>query len=245
MRTRIACLLLVASASFTPAWAADEKADKDKLAPLQGVWKVTRYEVGEDAGEPPAAYWLVIKGDKLYYAGKELAELTVDPAATPPGIDLAFRDPKRVCEGIYSVDGDTLKLCVNRQTEGVKERPNVFSTEGKPDWRVLVLKRDKDRKPDDLEGLGGFIGLQVRAEDEGKKLVIGAVLKDSPAMKAGLKKDDVLLKVGGEDVAGLRAFVETARSSKPGSELTLHVRRGDKEMDVTVKVGVIPFFLLD
>jgi uncharacterized protein (TIGR03067 family) len=246
MRTRIVCLLLAVFASFAVIQAAEEPNKKDPLAALQGVWKVTALEVNGDAGElPGASYWLVIKGDKLLYAGQELAKLNAAPDASPPGIDLAFRKPERVLEGIYSADGDTLKLCVNRQTEGVKERPNVFSTQGKPDWRLLVLKRDKDRKADDLDGLGGFVGLQLRLEDEGKKVVIGAILDDSPAKKADLKKDDVLLKVGGQEVTGLRACVDMIRVAKPGSELTLRVKRGDKEMDVTVKVGVIPFFLLD
>src|SRR5262249_23209111 len=163
---------------------------------------------------------------------QELAKLTADPAATPPGIDLAFHNPKRVCEGIYSLDGDTLKLCVNRQTDGVKERPNVFSTEGKPEWRVLTLKRDKARKADDLDGLGGFVGLQLRKEDDGKKVAVAAIVENSPAKKADLKKDDVLLQVGGQDVTTLRGCVEMIRAVKPGSELTLRVKRGDKEHEV-------------
>src|SRR5262249_15115681 len=155
-------------------------------------------------------------------------------------IDLAFRNPERVCEGIYSVDGDTLKLCVNRQSEGVKERPNVFSTEGKPEWRLLVLKRDKDRKADDLDGLGGFVGMQLGTADEGKKVVIQATLDNSPAKKADLKKDDILLQVTGQDVTGLRACVRMIQGVKPGSELVLRVKRGNKEHDVKVKVGVVP-----
>jgi uncharacterized protein (TIGR03067 family) len=246
MRTRIACLLLAALPSLAVAWAAEEPNKKDPSAALQGVWKVTELEVnGKPSELPGVSFWLVVKGDKLYYGGQELAKLTAEPTATPPGIDLAFRNPERVLEGIYSADGDTLKLCVNRQPEGVKERPNVFSTEGKPEWRLLVLKRDKDRKADDLDGLGGFVGLQLRAEDEGKRIVVGGVLDNSPAKKADLKKDDVILKVAGQEVTDLRGCVRMVQSARPGSELTLRVKRGDKELDVTVKVGVVPFFLLD
>jgi uncharacterized protein (TIGR03067 family) len=246
MRTRIACLLLVVLALIAPAWAADGEGKKDQLAGLQGSWKVTSLEVnGKPSELPNISFWLVVKGDKVFYGGQELAKLTAEPDATPPGIDLAFRNPERVLEGVYAVDGDTLKLCVNRQTEGVKERPNVFSTEGKPEWRLLVLKRDKDRKADDLDGLGGFVGLQLRAEDEGKKVVIQDFVNNSPAKKSDLKKDDVIVKVAGQDVTDLRGCVRMVQSAKPGSELTLRVKRGDKELDVTVKVGVLPFFLLD
>jgi uncharacterized protein (TIGR03067 family) len=245
MRTRIALLLLVAL-SPAPVWAAEGKTEKEALAALQGAWKVTGYEAGEDAGPlPDVSFWLVIQGDKVFYGGKEWAGLKVDPTATPAGIDLTRRHPDRVCEGIYSLDGDTLKLCINRQTEGVKERPNAFTTKDKPDWRVLQLTRDKDRKADDLDGLGGFVGMQLRLEDEGKKIVIAALIDDSPAKKADLKKDDVILKVGGQEVTDLRGCVRMVQSVKPGSDLTLRVKRGEKELDVTVKVGVVPFFLLN
>jgi S1-C subfamily serine protease len=110
---------------------------------------------------------------------------------------------------------------------------------------MLVFKRDKDRKGDEIDGLGGFVGLSLQAADHGKSIQVAAVLKDSPAMKAGLKKDDALVKVGDVEATDLRSVVTRVRQAKPGSELLVRVRRGDKDQELKVKVGVLPFVLLD
>jgi uncharacterized protein (TIGR03067 family) len=246
MRTGITCLLFLALPALLPVRAADDQPKKDATAALQGGWKFTTLEMdGKPVELGEFSYWWVIKGDKVFYGGKELAKLTADTTTTPKCLDLAFRNPDRVYEAVYSIEDDTLKICINRQTEGVKERPNSFSTEGKSEWRVLVFKRDKERKQDDLEGLGGFVGMQLRIPKESKAILIADVLEDSPAKKAGLMKDDVLLKIGDQEITTLRETVNLCRLAKPGSELTLRIKRGDKEKDVTVKVGVAPFFLLD
>ena len=108
-----------------------------------------------------------------------------------------------------------------------------------------MFKRDKERKQDDLEGLAGFVGVGLQKKEDSKGLIITVVLEDSPAKKAGLMKDDVLLKVGDQEANDLKGTVSLVRQAKPGTELALRIKRGDKEKDVTVKVGVAPFFLLD
>jgi C-terminal processing protease CtpA/Prc len=148
-------------------------------------------------------------------------------------------------EGIYVVDDDTLKICVNPATDGVKERPGEFSTKDKPGHRLLVFKRDKDRKPDSIEGLAGFVGVQIKVDDDSKQVMVVDTNKGSPAEKAGLKKDDVLLKIGDQDATDLKSVVNTIRKVKPGSELSLRINRDGKEKDLTVKATVVPFFPLD
>src|SRR5260370_394548 len=78
-----------------------------------------------------------------------------------------------------------------------------------------------------------------------KRVTMGVVTEGAPAKKAGVKKDDVLLKVGAEAATGVRQVVALVRRAAPGSELTLRVKRGGKEQDIAVKVGVLPFFFLD
>jgi uncharacterized protein (TIGR03067 family) len=214
------------------------------VAAVQGSWTLVSVEsdgeIQEFSGRP---FRWVIKGASVRYGGQPLAELALDPLTTPKNLDLTFLNPKRVYEGVYSVDGDTLKVCVNRRTEGVKERPVGFATRGKPDLRLLVFRRDRAGAGERLADLPGFVGIQIRRGD--KELVIAGVLPASPAKSAGLKKDDVLLKVGAAEAKELRATVEAVREARPGSDLTLRIRRAGEERDVTIKVGVIPFYLLD
>ncbi|HJZ91479.1 MAG TPA: PDZ domain-containing protein [Gemmataceae bacterium] len=66
-------------------------------------------------------------------------------------------------------------------------------------------------------------------------------IKGGPAEKAGLKKGDVILKVGSVDVTDLEAAVKAVRLARPGDKLEFHIRRDGKEMTIAVAVGVFPF----
>src|SRR4051794_8195412 len=111
MLPRLAVLLLAA-----PLVAADPPAD------LQGGWRLTAAEA--EAGPvdlPDTGPALVIKGDRVLHGGREIARLTADPAADPKVLDLHFTGPDRTYEGIYSIEKDALKVCLNGHSEGVKE----------------------------------------------------------------------------------------------------------------------------
>jgi uncharacterized protein (TIGR03067 family) len=223
--------------------AASQEGAKKELAALKGTWQLTAVEIAgatNDLGDT-GPQW-VIKDNKVMYAGKELAVLTVDGATTPKSMDLALVNPKRSYEAIYSLTDDTLKICVNRQTDGVKERPSGFATKDKENLRLLVFRRAKG---DGMEGLRGFVGIRIKAGEDGKGVIIDAPLKDSPADKAGLKAEDVLLKVGNREATDVKQVVDMVREIRPNSEVTLRVRRDDKERDITVRVGIMPFFYLD
>jgi uncharacterized protein (TIGR03067 family) len=241
---RISCLL-VAGMFALAIGRADESQPKAALDAMQGVWKLKEVVIdGETQMLPPKPPRWVVRGDKVLYAGKPLAALVIDPATTPPSIDLGFLKPKRTYEGVYSLEDDTLKICVNRITDGVKERPLSFATKGKTDLRLFVFKRLKEAGADGIEHLGGFAGIAIGYNKQ-KELVIRDVLDGTPAQKAGLKKDDVLLKVGGQDATEVRATVVMFAQSRPGTDVGVRVRRVGKEQDINVKVGAAPFFFLD
>jgi uncharacterized protein (TIGR03067 family) len=214
------------------------------LAALQGTWKLVSFEANgkpRNLSENPPRW--VIKGNKVLYGGAELARLTLDATTTPKCIDLRFVESKRVYEGVYSAAKDTLKVCINRLTEGVKERPLDFATEGKPNRRLLVFQRDKAGNGN--EGLEGFVGIAIRALPDGKGVVITDVAKGSPAEKAGVKKDDIIVKLAGVEATDLPVVIGMVRQAKPGSELSLRIDRGGKEQEIVVKPGVLPFRLLN
>ncbi len=244
MCVRIACLLLpVLSLAAAPA---SEVKLKKELAAMQGTWKLATVEVegtAHDVSDRPLEW--VIKGNKVLWGGEDLAELTVDGSTTPWSIDVAFLNPKKVQEGVCSVDKDTLKICISQQEGGVKERPSGFATADKPDLRLFVLKRVEPGKEIGRAGLPGFVGIAVRTTEEPRQVVVNATLEGSPAKKAGLKKDDVILKVGDGEATDLRTVVDLCRQAKPDSTLTIRIKRDGKEQDIAVKVGVLPFQFLD
>jgi uncharacterized protein (TIGR03067 family) len=242
MITKTSALVFAMVLFLSPGRAGDSKKD---LAALQGVWKLEAVESDgakqELVRKPPR--W-VIKANKVFYGGEELAVLTLDPAAKPKIMDIAFSKGKGTFEGVYSLSKDTLKVCVNKKTEGVKERPVGFDTKDKPDWRLMVFKRLREPDAGDIKHLSGFAGIAIGFNKE-KELIIGTVLENTPAQKAGLKKDDIILQVGGQDVTDLRTTVRMIGEFQPGSEVAFRIKRGGKEQDIKVKVGVLPFFYLD
>ena len=80
----------------------------------------------------------------------------------------------------------------------------------------------------------GAIGIYV-AFKEGYPTVTG-VLPDSPALRAGLETDDVILAVDGKDTHNLSPDQASALIRGPvGRVVTLHLRRGTAVLDVSVK----------
>ncbi len=60
------------------------------------------------------------------------------------------------------------------------------------------------------------------------------IREGSPAAKAGLKAGDILFEFDGKPIQNLYDFTYALRARKPGEEVTVKVRRGDKV--ITVKV---------
>jgi hypothetical protein len=73
-----------------------------------------------------------------------------------------------------------------------------------------------------------FPGPGVRAE---------SIVEGSPAAAAGLQAGDVLLKVGDRAIANLQDYSNVLRALNPGDTVPVVVRRGDKELTVTVTLG--------
>ncbi|HEV3203833.1 MAG TPA: TIGR03067 domain-containing protein [Gemmataceae bacterium] len=227
--------------------AGDEAKAKKELAELQGSWALTSVEREGKAEDLSNRYppW-VIKGNKVFYGGEEVALLAVDPTTKPKCIDISFPPAKNPYEGIFLLEENSLKICINKETEGPKQRPGKFSTMEKPDWRLLQFKRGKEGEWADFKGTNGFIGMAVRLDQDKGEIIINEIFDNSPAKKSGLEKDDTILKAGDAQATDLVAVVQAIRQTKPGSDLTMKIKRKGKEMEVKVKVGIVPFrFIID
>ncbi|MHC4777632.1 MAG: M20/M25/M40 family metallo-hydrolase [Planctomycetota bacterium] len=72
---------------------------------------------------------------------------------------------------------------------------------------------------------------------KGKGVRIQAVSKGSAADKAGLKKGDVIIKIGDKDVQGLRDYATALKSFSPGDEVEITYLRDGKEATVKLVLG--------
>ena len=94
---------------------------------------------------------------------------------------------------------------------------------------------------------GAFLG--VGAEDISKENMgrygmrevrgvgVTQVVKDSPAEKAGLKKDDVILRFDGESVTSARKLTRLVNESSPDQTVRITISRGGAEQEVSATLA--------
>jgi hypothetical protein len=85
-------------------------------------------------------------------------------------------------------------------------------------------------------GQTGYLGVYLQPDPRGR-LAIADLEEESPATKAGLLRDDVLLRVEGREVPSAEVFRELLKAKSPGETVKLSVLRGDKPMELTATLG--------
>lgn len=104
----------------------------------------------------------------------------------------------------------------------------------------------------------GYVGIQMMparfdqfgrlrrlgGDQEFDGVVVTAVVPGSAAAKSGLKVGDVILKINEWDAEGetdiTAAVAREIQKNPPRSEVSLGVRRGEKSLNVVLKLGVLP-----
>lgn len=81
----------------------------------------------------------------------------------------------------------------------------------------------------------GFLGFGSADTDDG--ILVGKVLKDGPADKAGLEAGDIILEVDGEKVADKSAFKKILKEKSEGDKITLTISRKGEEKTIEAKLG--------
>ncbi|HEU4623909.1 MAG TPA: RIP metalloprotease RseP [Steroidobacteraceae bacterium] len=69
--------------------------------------------------------------------------------------------------------------------------------------------------------------------------VIGQVIPDGPAAKAGLRKGDEIVAIAGKPVTDFRDLVAATAGTQPGDVLAVRYKRGSEEHDIRIHVGSI------
>jgi serine protease Do len=97
-----------------------------------------------------------------------------------------------------------------------------------------------------IEG-GAFLGVyaeNISRENMGRYGVsqvrgvgVTQVVKDSPAEKAGLRKDDVILRLDGENVSSVRKLNRLVSELSPDQSVKVTISRGGSEQEVTATIG--------
>jgi len=76
--------------------------------------------------------------------------------------------------------------------------------------------------------------------EESRGALIGQVVEDGPAGKAGIKKGDIILKFGDKEIKDMQELPRLVAITPVGKEVPLEVFRDGKKMTFKVKVGELP-----
>src|SRR5262249_16703936 len=78
----------------------------------------------------------------------------------------------------------------------------------------------------------GVMGVNMKSTDQhGTLPVIGVVLPGSPAEKAGIKADDLIVSIGGKAVHNYAGVQHQLGSKYEGDTVEVKIKRGDKELN--------------
>jgi len=80
------------------------------------------------------------------------------------------------------------------------------------------------------------LGLKIQDTDEGNGVKILDVDKDSPAEKAGLKKDDIVTEIGGKKVANTDDARDQLHETQDKSSYNIKAKRNSSEMSFDIKI---------
>jgi C-terminal processing protease CtpA/Prc len=91
----------------------------------------------------------------------------------------------------------------------------------------------------------GYLGVGIERVSNAEKKELGIshgvlvteVIEDSPAEKAGLLEEDIILYFNGKKIRRTDNLIEAVREVKPDTEVRVTVLRGKERKDITVKVG--------
>ncbi|GIW21855.1 MAG: serine protease [Candidatus Sericytochromatia bacterium] len=94
----------------------------------------------------------------------------------------------------------------------------------------------------------GFLGIQIQNLNDNLSkalkipqnttgIVVGDVYKNSPADKAGIKSNDVIIKLDGQSVEDVNSFRNEIANKNPGETVKLDIIRNSKNISINVKLG--------
>ena len=94
---------------------------------------------------------------------------------------------------------------------------------------------------DDLEKYGkikrGWLGVSLVSRTEENIPEVSRVSKNSPAEKAGIRKDDKILKIDGKSVKNHADVIKVVKSLKPGQKIKIELLRDNVKKSAIVVIG--------
>ena len=138
---------VTAGVSRALAAADDDPKVKAELKKFQGTWVVIYGEKAGEEQEQVGDHQLKFDGEtfslSVHGHVEDKGTFKLDPSKNPKEIDIRLRDrnnDEKTVLGIYTWDGENLKLCLGKPRGGT--RPKDFTT--MPEGRDLIVVKRQD-----------------------------------------------------------------------------------------------------
>ena len=106
-------------------------------------------------------------------------------------------------------------------------------------YSVYMDEEESKDFDEQVEGKYVGIGSEIQRLEDGST-IISDPFEGGPAFKAGLQKEDIILKVNGESIEGLDLEeISNKVKGKSGTNVTITIKRGEEELDVVVTRGEV------
>jgi serine protease Do len=169
---------------------------------------------------------------------------------TPGKVRVKFTDERRFHRAkVVARDNehDLVILDINRETDPGFEWGNstglvhgtwlVAGTSDSPP-KVGVRGGVLSANTREIKKAAGVIGVILgNASKKIGGVQVRDLAKEGPAAKAGVKKNDVITAINGEEVFVTAKLMEIIKSYDPGAKLKVSIKRGDKKMNFNITLG--------
>ncbi len=146
--------------------------------------------------------------------------------------------------------GDQVEIKVRRDGEEMTKSAKLAERADRPEKHIMIERMAGEGGPEHFEfafgGTGSYLGVELTPltsglrkyfnAPDGKGVLVGDVIKDSPADKAGLVAGDVIIEVNGKPVSGPGDLVRALRDVEPGDRADLRIVRDKSQMSVSATV---------
>lgn len=150
---------------------------------------------------------------------------------------------------LYNLRGQAVSSLTRAQTDGAS--PVTGAQPAPADSKGGAVEGDDDADADEDGGMHDMLFTTVSGLDDGVAMtaaarldvveepgvVVSALVKDGAAVKAGVKRGDILLAVGDQKINDMRDLTKALDGKKAGDSVALTVRHGDAERKLTATLG--------
>jgi serine protease Do len=217
--------------------------------------ELTVLRLGDSEATEPGE-WVMAIGNPFGLGGNSVTvgvvsfkgrNLTLGVAGT--GVDMIQTDaainPGNSGGPLLNTRGEVIGINTMIVTGGLQQSAGVgFAVPINVAKEILPQLRDKGKV------VRGWLGVQIQAVDEAtarsfkmkeaRGAVIAQITADSPAEKAGLKPEDVVLSVDDVAIQDQTDLSRYVASKSPGTSVRLRILRNGEEMTIPVTLGTFP-----